>query len=286
MSKYFEPVNDGLVMRAAGEWVKFKLDYLSRYIDIFETSMRRKWDRRFYIDLLSGPGKNRIKKTNEVLFGSPLIALTTKYPFTNYIFNEIDNNYYEALAKRLKEGLNPQIKVDLYNSDCNLVVDEIIRKEGYSLNASLNFCFLDPEGLNVKWSTMEKLANVRRMDILFFYPQEGIARNIEHYYESEEACKLDEFFGDREWRYIYTDLKKKNQLRFIHRHFIDYYKSKLQQLGYIDFSNDHIEDAPLIRSSKTKAPLYRLVFASKHELGNIFWKKISKIDFTGQKRLF
>jgi len=33
-------------MREAGAWAKEKLDYLKRYIDVFETSMRQKWSIR------------------------------------------------------------------------------------------------------------------------------------------------------------------------------------------------------------------------------------------------
>ena len=42
MFNYLEPENDGLIMRESGPWAATKLDYLKRYINIFETSMREK----------------------------------------------------------------------------------------------------------------------------------------------------------------------------------------------------------------------------------------------------
>jgi hypothetical protein len=43
MHPYLEPEDDGLTMRPAGSWAADKLDYLARYINVFETSMRNKW---------------------------------------------------------------------------------------------------------------------------------------------------------------------------------------------------------------------------------------------------
>ena len=41
MYTYLKPEDDGLAMRGAGEWALEKLDYLARYIAVFETSMMK-----------------------------------------------------------------------------------------------------------------------------------------------------------------------------------------------------------------------------------------------------
>ena len=64
---YLDPQDDGLPMRPAGIWAPRKLDYLERYIGIFETSMRQKFPTRHYIDLLAGPGKNKVRGSQQVL---------------------------------------------------------------------------------------------------------------------------------------------------------------------------------------------------------------------------
>ena len=53
---------------------------------------------------------------------------------------------------------------------------------------------------------------------------------------------------------------------------MDLYKQKLRRLGYQEvFHDDEIGDEPLMRRTAEKnAPLYRLLFASKHPLGNKF----------------
>ena len=97
MYGYLKPEDDGLPLRAAGPWAQEKLDYLARYIAVFESSMHAKWRVRNYVDLLAGPGKNRIRDTGAVILGSPLLALTTRYPFTGYHFVELDPGHAEAL---------------------------------------------------------------------------------------------------------------------------------------------------------------------------------------------
>jgi three-Cys-motif partner protein len=85
MDKYLLPEDDGLPTRVFGTWTTEKLDYVSRYIYMFETSMKGKpWRQRSYIDLYAGTGKYRAEENGEVLLGSALLALTTEYPFTYY----------------------------------------------------------------------------------------------------------------------------------------------------------------------------------------------------------
>lgn len=70
-------------------------------------------------------------------------------------------------------------------------------------------------------------------------------------------------------------------MHYLHRALLDHYKQKLQKFGYI------IEDPlpePLFVNSKD-APLYRLLFVSKHELGNKFWEDVNQKLPGGQMRL-
>ena len=39
---------------------------------------------------------------------------------------------------------------------------------------SLNLAFLDPEGLELRWSTVAELAQMNRMDLIIHYSQQGI----------------------------------------------------------------------------------------------------------------
>lgn len=149
---------------------------------------------------------------------------------------------------------------------------------------SLNLAFLDPEGLELEWKTVSELAKLNKMDLIIHYSQQGIKRMADRAIESEKESVIDRFFGDKEWRRVYESCK--NDVTGIHRPLIDYYKSKLNQLGYVEVkdSEEIWAAEPLMKNSKA-APLYRLLFASKNELGVKFWKDVTKIDSDGQLRL-
>lgn len=290
MDKYLLPENDGLPIRVFGTWTTEKLDYVRRYIYMFETSMRGKpWRRRSYIDLYAGTGKYRTEENGEIHLGSTLLALTTEYPFTHYYFAENDPDNLKALKQRCQSVTS---RIKFYEGDANQQVNEIV-KEILAVDkqripdqwSSLNLAFLDPDGLELEWKTIETLAKVNKMDLIVYYSQWGLNLNLKKCYQAKGQTTIDKFFGDDEWRRIFEKWKLKDSIAGIHRDLIDYYKSKLHALGYVDVVEPETGVEPLMRTSKTKSPLYRLLFASKNELGHEFWRKVTRKDVWGQSRL-
>lgn len=291
MEVYLQPQPDGLPMRESGPWVAEKLDYLGRYIDVFETSMREKpWRSRNYIDLFAGPGKCYVKESGKVYLGSPLLALTTTYPFTHYFFVDSNPQNIQALRERCEASPSYQ-NIDFLEGDANVVVHEIVARvhaEDHifmeSKWSSLNLAFLDPEGLELSWDTVAALASLNKMDLIIHYSQMGLNRYMGKACEAEEETIIDRFFGGREWRKIYARFRRKEE-RFLHRALINHYKQKLQALGYSVRLDEETGHEPLIRNAKRRAPLYRLLFASKHPLGSNFWEEVTRRDVYGQGRL-
>jgi three-Cys-motif partner protein len=290
MDKYLLPEDDGLPARTFGKWTTVKLDYLQRYIDLFETSMRGKpWCARCYIDLFSGTGKYQIEGQSGFYVGSALLALTTKHPFTNYFFVDKLQENINILSKRSKSLL--EIKKELFVGDANVRVKEIVeeiktidRKRLKDEWTSLNLAFLDPDGLELEWHTVQTLATVNKMDLIIFYSQSGLTRNFDNCINLGTDTVIDKFFGDGEWREIYRSSQVGESIG-LHRKLIDYYKSKLSALGYVDVKDVKDGSEPLMKNSKD-APLYRLIFASKHKRGHDFWNKVIRKDVYGQSKLF
>jgi three-Cys-motif partner protein len=282
---YLRPVPDEFISRPSGHWAEEKLDYLRRYIDIFEASMKSKWPQRNYIDLFSGPGKNSVKKTNEILLGSPIIALITRYPFTGYYFSDLDKNSTKALDSRCKASPYYNI-IHIYNGNANQKVDIIVTHIKKFYPRSLNLAFLDPDGLELEWSTVAKLGELR-CDLIIHYSQQGITRFGSIAYVSEEETIVDRFFGTSEWRNVYSPWYSKPRKSGLHRALMGFYKERLQSLGYQEVKqSDEILTEPLIRNDKRNVILYRLIFASKHPLGETFWQKVTKRNVYGQKQMF
>lgn len=293
MPNYLAPEDDGLPMRDSGRWVVEKLHYLQRYISIFENSMHvQPWRRRHYIDLFSGPGKCYVTDTKSVYLGSPLIALTTTHPFTDYFFVDLDEdaNNTEALQQRC-DASPLKNNIQCNKGDANVLVHDIVAQilacdQEYKLGvwSSLNLAFLDPTGTDLQWETVKALAQPRRMDLIIYYPQQSLERNMPKQYKSPNTTKIDLFFGNTEWRGIFEKWQHKEI--GLHRHLMDHYKDNLQKLDYKEvLRDDETGDEPLIRNSQKNAPLYRLLFASKHPLGNDFWHKVVSRNVYGQDRL-
>jgi len=260
-----ENASDGLPVRCVGPWSKIKHYYLERYINTFTTSMRNKWEGKlFYIDLFAGPGKCRVRKNEEEIDGSPLIALNTRYPFTKCFFVELNEVAIQALKKRCTSDTGIFI-----NSDCNNIIEDIVNELPSS---SLSLAFIDPTGISIKYNALENLVKDRRIDLIVTFPDSmAISRNFEKFKKTGH-CKLDDFIGDDRWR----ELTKPEEVS-------EYYKKKLHSLGYREIkSGDEIP----IRSRKRNLPLYSLLFASKHPLGQKFWNEIIQVEPSGQRRLF
>ncbi len=281
-----ETMDDGLPLRSCkGTWTYDKLYYLNAYLDRFIVSMRHKnWRAIHYIDLFAGSGKNALPD-GRIIAGSPLLALSQKHPFDQYFFSDIEPANIDALKQRCTPQKAPNPKITFKVGDANEVVKQIVKdinlidKPITDKWPSLNLAFLDPEGLELHWGTVEKLAS-RRTDMIIYYSQMGISREAPLEIQQPSPSKIDLFFGDTGWRQIYQQYQRGEEA-FLHRALLDYYKSKLGAFGY---KVDDPLSEPMFSNSKN-APMYRLLFVCKSSLGNKFWADITRNLPSGQLRL-
>lgn len=232
--------------------------------------MKRKWKGNlYYIDLFCGPGRSVSRETGEEVDGSPLIAL--KFKFAGYFFVDIEESNIKSLRQRCKSRINFD-RVRFIWEDCNQAI-ESIRK--LIPENSLSVALIDPFGLDFDFSSYVKLTEKRRIDLIINFPLgTAIKRNWKK--STSDKSKLDKFLGGTDWRPI----EKKPAV-----HFVEYFKKKLEEIGYKIPWESPLGDI-IIKTKKKKVPLYHLLFASKHPLGNKFWKKIRKYDPLGQRSLF
>lgn len=282
---YLKNEEDGLPTRQSQDYAKDKLAILKGYLGRFTTAMKDKnWRALNYIDLQAGPGKNKFRPSGEILLGSPLLALTTRFSFGNVFLVEMGTSEYNALVSRV-EASDLRDSVKRYNEDCNIAVDKIVEyiKQIDSVYSPgvwpcLNLAFLDPEGLEVEWQTVEKLANLQRMDLIINFSTNGITRNAGQMVEREEDTIIDRFFGTREWRLIYEETRPKGNSE-VRRELIDFYLSRLKGMGYVKTKR---EEKPF--KNERNVQVYTMIFASKHDLGIQFWN--DAVQEVSQPRLF
>lgn len=268
---YLQPQEDSLPMRQSQDYAKDKLTILRGYVHRFITSMRVKsWRALFYIDLMAGPGKNKFEPSGAIMLGSPLIALTAPHSFTHYRFVEIDPHCADALNKRSSVS-DRWDAIKIITDDCNEAVDEIVEEirvldRPYIAGSwpCLSLAFLDPEGLELKWETVEKLGQMKRMDLIINFSTSGFLRNVGQLIEKETSTRIDSFFGTPEWKDVYRKVADKDGSH-VRREMLDFYKKRLAALGY----TIHPEERTFHNRNNTQ--IYTLIFASKHDLGNKFW---------------
>jgi three-Cys-motif partner protein len=263
---------DGLPARQTGPWVHDKKFYLERYLSIFTRGVGQKWNGKLsYIDLFSGPGKSIIRGTGEEVDGSPFVALDCE--LAHYVFVDAAN-VLATLRKRI-EGHNKAGKVSLIEGDCNDVIDAV---RNASPPDHLTLAFIDPTGLQIKFNTIRRLVQNRKIDLLMTIQfGMGIRMNLRQYSDSEGDA-LTEFLGNASWR---EDVESGGTPSQIGRRIVDRYLRQLRELRYESVQNREIE----VRSDQNNLLLYYIVLASRHPRGNDFWRKITEIQPSGQRLL-
>ena len=240
---------DGLPMSEVGEWTLDKHERLRKYVDAAHGARRKFAGRTTYIDLYCGPGRSRIRETQKVVDGSPLVA-------------------WEAARNRLAER---GAKVRTFPGEAHAVVDQVLA----ALDPKgLHLALLDPYNLGaLPFELIKKLFAAERMDVIVHVSAGDLARNLPLYMRSDGAGQLDRFAPG--WR-EHVDLRRSPEL--VRHAIFDYWRTLIKDLGAT--ANDCVE---VVENSK-HADLYWLVFVARHKLAHKLWAAVANV--TLQTRLF
>lgn len=258
------PAEDGLPAQCVGTWARLKHDRLRTYLAATR-AVRRQFLRPVdpggaaFIDLFAGPGRVRFRDSLETELGSALIAQAhAESPFTHLLYCELNPDNAGALRERTKGDA----RVHIIEGDCNERIDDIIALVPPN---GLNLAFFDPFGAKVfHWETIERLARVLRMDLLFHFPTAAVKRNLLNPTNPEFGTVIDRMMGTRDWREQVHTAKDVTKL-------IDVLRARLVTLGY---DAERVNTLPV--TNNQGALLYHLVFAAKDKRGTAIWKSISK----------
>ncbi len=275
------PASDSLLARCVGPWSVDKLFYVRNYLELFSRAMRDTFQERHYLDLFAGPGRCILDDSSGEIDGSPLVALKIPFRFSKYHVVDADPAVMGALKARVELAGGGKV-TSFYEGDVNDLIDSLVK--GIPSHA-LSVAVVDPTGLHLRFETLRRLTDGRRVDLIYVFP-EGMAvkRNLEKFL-AEETSPLDEALGSSEWR-----ARARIQLRLpdpanpdqhweeMGRPIVEMFRHGLTGLGYQEV---RLGSEIVIKNTKN-VPLYYLVFASKHRLGHTFWDAIRRIDPTGQ----
>lgn len=269
---------DGLPTREAGSWTEDKLYYWNKYLEITTSAMVGKpfWSAVVYVDLFAGPGVLHLRKTGKRIPGSALLAASTPKPFDRLLLCEKDPQTAAACESRLA-SLGAADRSTVFVGDCNRVIGELAAEIP---RRSLTVAFIDPEGLHANFSTIQVLAQDRRVDLLILFADRMDAFRNVNLYRGQEKSNLDTFLGEGcDWRAAYGQLPNHGDATAVCQMFEKLLCDQLRSvLGYSVFTTK------VMRTHRS--PIYRVIYASKSDRGLDFWNKIDKSDPQGQRGLF
>ncbi|HEX9249659.1 MAG TPA: three-Cys-motif partner protein TcmP [Gemmatimonadaceae bacterium] len=269
---YFITVdNDGLPTNEIGPWAEEKYQYVGMYAQLFSTGMKNKWSHRIYLDLFSGPGYSRVRDTNRVVLGSPMIALNLPDRFDSYVFADENTEFLDALRTRVSR-LGQSVTPTYIPGDANEKVGRVLEVISKTPSKStLCFCFLDPYKLNIHFETVRRIAEGRAVDFLILLALYIDANRNVSFYVAEGNPTIDLFLGDTNWRQRWKAAEHGGDT--IVEFLANEYSTRMRQIGYLPMS---IEQMVKIRTHDRRLPLYYLAFFSKHETGLKFWDEVRK----------
>jgi len=257
--------DDGLLIPDdLGPWTEDKFDLIRLYCHLFSSAMKNKWT-RVYIDLHAGSGLCRIKGRDQVLLGSPLIALSVDAPFDRYIFCESAPERFLALKARVEKNYS-KYDIRLIAGKFEEHIDEICSSVPSN---SLALCFVDPFGCDFDIDNLKTISKCARgVDFLCLLAfQMDAKRAIQHYLRPDS--KIDRMIGNKTWRTrwnnrsdIHEDLAK-----FLASEFAD----SMSEVGYL---RTPLHQMKAVRTHDKNVPLYYLAMFSKHQKAFDLWKQV------------
>lgn len=175
-------------------WTVFKLAIHSYYLRLYTDIIKKHFKRIAYIDTFAGPGLIKVgKKGANYFFGSPLLGiLHPRKKFDHLIFIELDKNKKDVLEYLLKI----LSKIGHNNSTYQVIQGDMNKVNYREILSSIDhsLVFIDPEGMEVDFSTIKKLSKLR-CDLEINYMDSSVRRVFGAKEQLQNRGKLESFFG-------------------------------------------------------------------------------------------
>lgn len=256
-------------MREWGPHTFEKISILGDHLSAFAKAAT-KAPNRVYIDTMAGDTINVLRGTDQQFAGSAEIALGVKPPFTHIRLFEKSAN--RAASLRELAAANPSGRdVQVIAGDCNEQMATVLA--GLP-NKAPTFAFLDPDGFELSWRTVQLLADHKRayaeandkakVEMWILFSSSGMVRMLGSNRATAEAQRLPErvarFYGAwGPWETVWqARLDGRMSPGDAKQAYLFLYMDRLVGLGY-----KHV----LARPITTRGEFYVMVFASDHSAG-------------------
>ena len=166
--------------------------------------------RLHYLDAFAGTGEIPVVSTDmpllsglqdasTVMEGSARRALSVHIPFSRYVFADAKKKHTIELERLVESFPEWKGRIEIAHGDANVVVSNFCKSLGGNDRALV---FLDPFGNQVRWDTLEVLAQTKKVDLWYLFPAWlGVARQVKSngIILSEAESSIDQMFGPHDW---------------------------------------------------------------------------------------
>jgi three-Cys-motif partner protein len=246
-----------------------KLDILEEYLSAFTTACENKVDTTVYLDLLAGRLKNYDKDFDRELTGSAMLAPLAAPPFTKLRYIEL-----RSKAEELRHELTtrfPDRDLKVFGGDCNTTLPLVLAELSEDRWAP-TFAFVDPDGLQVRWPTLELLAAHKhsrcrtKVELWLLFPAAGLMRTLAldpDKLSADDVSRADGLFGHSGWWPIYEDRRAgRIDATAARGEYVNLMRWRLERaLGY---RRTHAIELRNTRGS----PMYNMIFATDSDAGD------------------
>tara|TARA_B100001105_G_C22397884_1_gene447685 strand:- start:3368 stop:4285 length:918 start_codon:yes stop_codon:yes gene_type:complete len=249
--------------KGVGSWVpNNKHRYLADFIQASHGA-RANWPHRVYIDLFSGPGRVQVEGESATRDGGALVAwrqgaIQPNAQFTKMLIADKEPTRVHACCARLEAaGATVEGFPGVAAETVDHVLDRVPRR---------SFClaYLDPYNLQfLSFEIIKKLATLQTIDFAVHFSTMDLARNVDMEFRRGR-------FDDTAPGWSQAIDPSTMARSSVREAFFDYWCGLIKGLCF-EFS----EKMPLITSDR-KAPIYRLVFFSRHPLANRLWSDVAR----------
>ena len=188
-----------LKLDEVGDWSAIKLDILRKYSHAYSTILTKHRLYHIYIDGFAGAGRHILKRTKELIPGSPWNALNLEPPFRELRLIDLNKNRTAEL-RLLSRGL-PSVKV--YNGDANEILLGLFPMVRYA-DRRRALCNLDPYGLHLDWKVIDAAGKMGTIEIFLNFPVHDMNRNVLLWNpedaSADDVARMDAFWGNGSWR--------------------------------------------------------------------------------------
>jgi three-Cys-motif partner protein len=201
-----------------GSWTETKLEIIKKYLDAYNTALKKQPFKRVYVDAFAGTGYRqqrtvqysdpdifeelRQDESEQFLKGSAALALEANPPFDKYIFIESNQDKIYELEKLRLAYPKKGKQIDIIRNDANEFIPNYCKNEDWKNTRAV--LFLDPFATEVEWKTIEAIAKTKSIDVWILFPIMAINRLLAKDTQKISYNRLNLIFGTDEWfKYFY-----------------------------------------------------------------------------------